>query len=75
KGKSSEKSGQKDAAKAAKPDEHYPELAKKLFKKGEGRYEIPAPKPGGKSAGKVPAGLEAYYSQKIDWSAKNCEAL
>ncbi|OFS26511.1 alpha/beta fold hydrolase, partial [Brevibacterium sp. HMSC07C04] len=67
---------QSDKPDDSKPaDQYYPKLAKKLFKKGEGRYEVPAPKPGGKSAGKVPAGLEAYYSQKIDWSAKNCQDL
>lgn len=64
-----------DEAEEKPADEYYPELAKKLFKKGEGHYQVPAPAAGGKPAGKVPAGLEAYYSQKIDWSADSCAAM
>ncbi|MCG7301585.1 alpha/beta fold hydrolase [Brevibacterium ravenspurgense] len=64
-----------DEAEEKPADEYYPGLAKKLFKKGEGHYQVPDPTAGGKPAGKVPSGLEAYYSQKIDWSAENCEAL
>ncbi|WP_193215605.1 alpha/beta hydrolase [Brevibacterium sp. Marseille-P9724] len=67
--------GSEPAPERASGDKHYPELAKTLFKKGEGEYRITEPKSGGKSAGKVPAGLEAYYSQKIDWSAENCADL
>lgn len=51
-----------DKAEDKPADEYYPELAKKLFKTGEGQYKVPNPTAGGKSAGKVPAGLDDYYS-------------
>ncbi|AJT42583.1 hypothetical protein UM93_15830 [Psychromicrobium lacuslunae] len=34
-----------------------------------GSYQIGSPKPGGKSTGVVPAGLESYYSQSISWES------
>ena len=45
------------------------------FKTGENTYRIGAPKAGGSSTGTVPAGLESFYSQKIEFSKANCEAM
>lgn len=39
------------------------------FGTGTNTYQIGAPKPGGKSAGVVPAGLESYYSQSVKWES------
>lgn len=43
-----------------------PEAAKKLYE-NNGKITIPQPLAGGKATGKVPAGLEKYYAQKIQW--------
>ena len=43
------------------------------FKTGENTYRIGAPKAGGSSTGTVPAGLESFYSQKIEFSKANCD--
>lgn len=37
------------------------------FKQQDGTYKIGAPTPGGPGAGTSVAGLEAFYSQKINW--------
>ena len=60
---------------AGELDEYYPQLAKELFRQDDGTYRIPDPKSGGKGAGNIPAGLSAYYNQKVDLSAENCGKL
>ncbi|MFT4235602.1 MAG: alpha/beta hydrolase [Microbacterium sp.] len=57
-------------------DEYYSDLAKELFDPdGDGTYEIGDPPAGGESAGNVPDGLEAYYSQQVDLTSENCLGL
>ncbi|MDP9800745.1 pimeloyl-ACP methyl ester carboxylesterase [Arcanobacterium wilhelmae] len=51
----------------AKDKPEYPESAKQFDPDGDGKYVIPEPVQGGKGAGAVPAGLEKYYNQKIQW--------
>ena len=64
------------AAEDAPLDEYYPKAAKDMFDAdGDGQYEIPGPAAGGKAHGNVPAGLDAYYSQKIEWSPEFCTDL
>ncbi|MCD4557610.1 alpha/beta fold hydrolase [Schaalia sp. lx-100] len=55
---------------AEDPDDYkMPESARRFGTIGN--LVIPAPQPGSSATGKVPAGLEAYYSQRIEWGA--CE--
>lgn len=43
------------------------------FKGEDGKYTIPRPTPGGEGAGVIPAGLEEFYNQKIEWGS--CEGF
>lgn len=56
-----------------KPAPEYPEAAKVFDPDGDGIYEIGRPVPGGQGAGAIPAGLEAFYNQKVTWVS--CETF
>lgn len=54
----------------------YSDHARALFDAdGDGVFEIPTPRPGSGGAGLIPAGLEAYYTQDVDLSIDNCDAM
>ena len=40
-----------------------------------GTVTLTGPRPGGTATGSVPAGLESYYSQSIDWNLTTCAAF
>ncbi len=54
----------------------YSDYARELFDPdGDGVFEVPTPARGSNGAGAIPAGLEAYYTQDVDLSIDNCEAM